>query len=477
MCLLLRRQTVYLSIMLAVLVGMTNLARAENAAGGSRSVQIKIKGEDGAPKEVRLYKGSYALLIGVSNYTAGWPRLPGVLQDLEDVEKSLKSHGFEVLILKDPDSVRLVSGIKDFINRYGLEPENRILIYFAGHGHTEKLAYGDEMGYIVPSDAPNPNVDKKGFKAKALDMQQFESFARTIESKHALFVFDSCFSGSLFAITRAIPESISYKTSRPVRQFMTSGSADESVPDKSVFKSQFIEGIGGEADSDRDGFVTGTELGNFLESRVVNYSNGCQHPQYGKIREQNLDKGDFVFQPAGKTDEGQKTSTEEGTGLSAAPVAVAASVPPLPAVTSEPKYAASASATPFPVPSAATELARPVPEGGAGPRDVGPGQADSGSMKKRIRPVMGVSVKKMTPELARQIKVPVNYGLLIMEVHPRSLAEKAGLLPGDILVNIDRQKTSDLEDLKRILMGYKRGDPMTLAVCRNRRIKLIRLER
>ncbi len=98
-------------------------------------------------------------------------------------------------------------------------------------------------------------------------------------------------------------------------------------------------------------------------------------------------------------------------------------------------------------------------------------------MKKRIRPVMGVSVKKMTPELARQIKVPVDYGLLIMEVHPRSLAEKAGLLPGDILVNIDRQKTSDLEDLKRILMGYKRGDPMTLAVCRNRRIKLIRLER
>jgi hypothetical protein len=81
----------------------------------------------------------------------------------------------------------------------------------------------------------------------------------------------------------------------PVREFMTSGSADELVPDKSIFKSEFISGIEGAADTDKDGYVTGTELGEYLLKQVVSYSRGCQHPQYGKIRNPLLDKGDFVF--------------------------------------------------------------------------------------------------------------------------------------------------------------------------------------
>jgi|GEM_PF-3809081 len=446
-----RQKAIFWSIILALLVIVPgSRARSEGSPGGSRSVLIRVKGEDGAAKDIRLYKGSYALLIGVSNYTAGWPKLPGVLQDIEDIEKTLKSHGFEVFILKDPDSVHLVSGIKDFINRYGLEAENRLLIYFAGHGHTEKLAYGDEMGYIVPSDAPNPNVDKKGFKAKALDMQQFESFAKIIESKHALFVFDSCFSGSLFAITRAIPEAISYKTSRPVRQFMTSGSADETVPDKSVFKSQFIEGISGEADSDKDGFVTGTELGNFLESRVVNYSNGCQHPQYGKIREQNLDKGDFVFQPAGKTPEEKK---EE----------------PQPPVTTE------ISATPVPSPEV---VSPPPPKNAESPPpeiEISKTPKPPSLDKATLHPSMGATVKIITPEIARRLKIPC--GLLITSVSPGSLAEKSGLMLGDILVKVERQRISNLEDLRKVLAVHKKGTPLSIVIYRNKRLHLIRVGR
>jgi hypothetical protein len=33
----------------------------------------------------------------------------------------------------------------------------------------------------------------------------------------------------------------------------------------------------------------------YLDSAVVNYSRGSQHPQYGKIRDPRLDKGDFIF--------------------------------------------------------------------------------------------------------------------------------------------------------------------------------------
>jgi hypothetical protein len=41
--------------------------------------------------------------------------------------------------------------------------------------------------------------------------------------------------------------------------------------------------------------VTGTELGTFLQYKVINYSYETQHPQFGKIRNPNLDKGDFIF--------------------------------------------------------------------------------------------------------------------------------------------------------------------------------------
>ena len=265
-------------------------ARASRQAE-ARAVSIRV--EDG--KEVRLYAGSYALVIGVSNYTAGWPKLPGVKRDVEEVARALERQGFLVTVVENPDSAQLDKAFKTFIDEHGTNVENRLLFYFAGHGHTVKQSYGEEMGYVVPTDAPDPNRDPAGFMSKAMDMQQMELYARRIQSKHALFLFDSCFSGAIFALSRAIPDAITYKTARPVRQFITSGSADEFVPDQSIFRRQFVEAIEGEADLNRDGYVTGTELGMFLQDKVVNYSKNTQHPQYGKIRNPNLDKGDFVF--------------------------------------------------------------------------------------------------------------------------------------------------------------------------------------
>lgn len=245
--------------------------------------------------KVVLYTHSYALIIGAVNYNNGWPVLNGVKEDVDAVRQKLQSQGFYVEVAMDPTSADFESTIKNFINKYGMDAQNRLLIYFAGHGHTIKATYGEEMGYIIPIDAPNPNKDKSGFLAKSLAMQQIEVFAKQIQSKHSLFIFDACFSGSLFAISRAIPENISYKTSKPVRQFITSGSASETVPDVSIFRRQFEAALDGEADLNRDGFVTGTELGEFLQDKVINYSKNAQHPQYGKIRNPNLDKGDYVF--------------------------------------------------------------------------------------------------------------------------------------------------------------------------------------
>lgn len=257
------------------------------------SQSVTLQNNKGEP--VELYKESYALIIGASNYNNGWPVLAGVMKDIAEIKDILEDQGFSVTTVIDPNLMELRDAYRNFINKHGLDAENRLLIYFAGHGHTIRTAYGEEMGYIVPVDAPNPNKDKNAFLSNSMAMQQIEVFAKQIQSKHALFLFDACFSGSIFAISRAIPENISYKTAKPVRQFITSGSADETVPDESVFRSQFVAALQGEADVNEDGFVTGTELGEFLQEKVVNYSKGSQHPQYGKIRNPHLDKGDFVF--------------------------------------------------------------------------------------------------------------------------------------------------------------------------------------
>jgi len=277
----------------AALILCVLLSGTDNSSAASRGLNV-VSIKDSAGKQVGLYRESHALVIGVSEYDH-WPLLPGVMKDIEIVKQTFESLGFNVEVVKNPVRTDMVSAIESFINRYGHGVDNRLIIYFAGHGHTLKLAYGGEMGYIVPKDAPNPNRDKPGFLGKAMDMQQMEVYARRIQAKHALFLFDSCFSGSLFSLSRAIPEHISYKTSRPVRQFITAGGADEKVPDESIFRRQLVAGLNGEADQDKDGYVTGMELGEFLQKKVINYSKGSQHPQYGTLRDPNLDKGDFVF--------------------------------------------------------------------------------------------------------------------------------------------------------------------------------------
>ena len=257
---------------------------------GFKSINIEIDGQI-----TELYKQSHALVIGVSDYTNGWSKLPGVANDVEDVKQALESNGFNVVVIENLTSSKLKKRIDNFISKYGHEENNRLLFYFSGHGFTNTMSWGGEMGYFVPVDAPNPSVNKSDFLDKALNMEMIEVYAKRIDSKHALFLFDCCFSGSIFALSKSTPPVISYKTKKPVRQFITAGSADEEVPDESIFCKQFIEALKGDGDGNKDGYLTGSELGEYLQTTVINYSYENQHPQYGKIRNANLDKGDFVF--------------------------------------------------------------------------------------------------------------------------------------------------------------------------------------
>jgi hypothetical protein len=282
-----------LKIFPALILLFTILLFPAPAPSAMRGVQVTAK-QGGS---LYLYNDYYALVVGVGDYTNGWPALPGALKDSEDVAAALENYGFTVKLVQNPTSRELKRAVTEMAFGTGREPNRALLLYFAGHGETLNLADGTKLGYIIPADCPLKDKDPMGFDDLAISMKEMEALALKVQCKHVLMVFDSCFSGALFNLVRAAPVEISEKSVTPVRQFITAGAEGEQVPDKSVFKQVFLDGIKSDGDLNGDGYITGSELGMHLQTKVVNYSRGGQHPQYGKINNPRLDKGDFIFVP------------------------------------------------------------------------------------------------------------------------------------------------------------------------------------
>lgn len=242
---------------------------------------------------VRLYSASKALVIGINKYEAGWPKLSVAIPDAEAVAKALQARGFAVTLKKDLRSDELDRTLKDFFVNEGADPETGLILWFAGHGHTV-----NGEGYIVPADAPDPKADTQ-FRSKAISLRRFGEYMREAKSKHVLAIFDSCFAGSVFNVARSNPPAaITTATAQPVRQFISSGEAEQEVSDDGTFRKLFIAALNGEepaADANRDGYVTGTELGLFLQDKLTNLTQAKQTPRYGKLNAMGLDRGDYVF--------------------------------------------------------------------------------------------------------------------------------------------------------------------------------------
>ncbi|MGB5634983.1 MAG: caspase family protein, partial [Waterburya sp.] len=284
-----KRQLVYFLKLLAAVSLTAYLSSSGVLKAQNDSKAIEITDEDGKP--AILYEESHALVIWAGNYQH-WSRLNNVEAEARQVVNALEQRGFKVTTVGNPTGSELERAIKDFIANYGYEPDNRLVIFFSGHGHTRNQT----KGYLVPVDAQDPTSRKneRDFLKVALPMQQIITWARLTEAKHVLFVFDSCFSGTLFK-QRSSTTPTKYildVVGKPVRQFLTAGDADEKVPAKSVFTPLFIRALNGEADTiNQDGYVTGNELGNYLRQNLKEYDTQ-QTPQFGTIRDPELDQGD-----------------------------------------------------------------------------------------------------------------------------------------------------------------------------------------
>lgn len=100
------------------------------------------------------------------------------------------------------------------------------------------------------------------------------------------------------------------------------------------------------------------------------------------------------------------------------------------------------------------------------------------------RPELGVRTIPIGPEIANQLGLAADSGLLIVEVLPGSAAERAGLragterayvgnypimLGGDLLVAIEGQPLEDPQDLSHVMQNHRSGDTVTVTIYRGKK--------
>ncbi|HTR67985.1 MAG TPA: trypsin-like peptidase domain-containing protein [Terriglobales bacterium] len=100
------------------------------------------------------------------------------------------------------------------------------------------------------------------------------------------------------------------------------------------------------------------------------------------------------------------------------------------------------------------------------------------------RPALGVRTMEIGPELASQMGLAADYGLLIVQVVPGGSADRAGLhggteraylgnipimLGGDLIVAIDGQDVQDQQSLSQIMNSHRAGDTVRVTIYRGKR--------
>jgi S1-C subfamily serine protease len=100
------------------------------------------------------------------------------------------------------------------------------------------------------------------------------------------------------------------------------------------------------------------------------------------------------------------------------------------------------------------------------------------------RPSLGIRTLPIGPEMAQEMGLPADYGVLIVQAVPGGSAERAGLhggnqrayignvpvmLGGDLIVAIDGEQIGDQQDLANVMNKHKSGDTVTVTIFRSKK--------
>jgi serine protease Do len=85
------------------------------------------------------------------------------------------------------------------------------------------------------------------------------------------------------------------------------------------------------------------------------------------------------------------------------------------------------------------------------------------------RPWLGILGVDITPTITAQYQLSSEEGALIVQINEESPADKAGLEPGDIIIEIDGKPIKSMEDVRHIIWKRKAGEHITLRILRKHR--------
>jgi hypothetical protein len=239
-------------------------------------------------------KNIWAVVVGVNRY----PKVRPLKYAVNDA-RIFYSHLVEfsqiprenVTLLLDQDATltRMRSTLGTHLkNKAG--KEDMVIIFFAGHGATEKDVMspdGDGLEkYLLPYDA-----DPKDLYATAMPMAEVSRIFSRIQSERLIFIADSCYSGAsggrtidVSGIRATISDAFLDRVAGGKgRVIITASGANEVSAEydnikQGVFTYYLVEGLNGKADRDKDGVITVDEVYQYVSEAVPRATNQEQHP-------------------------------------------------------------------------------------------------------------------------------------------------------------------------------------------------------
>jgi Caspase domain len=236
------------------------------------------------------------LVIGINKYKYVGP-LAYARHDAEEIARlTIEKFGFskeQVTVLLDGDATReaIRSAFLSYVQK--TQPDDRILVFFAGHGHTQTGIRG-EVGFLVPVDGVVMEV------ATLIRWDELTKNADLIPAKHIFFLMDACYGGLALSRRTIPPGSMRFlkdMLQRYSRQVLTAGKADEVVadsggtrPEHSIFTSHIIDAFEGTV-AMPNGIISTNSIMAHTYQMVGNDPNSRQTPHFGSID----GDGDFIF--------------------------------------------------------------------------------------------------------------------------------------------------------------------------------------
>lgn len=102
--------------------------------------------------------------------------------------------------------------------------------------------------------------------------------------------------------------------------------------------------------------------------------------------------------------------------------------------------------------------------------------AKSGTGGQQVEQDLGLVVQEINPQMQRRLGIQDSQGVIITSVESGSIAEEAGLRPGDIILEINKKQVKNLDDYRKGIDSIKSGQTVLLLVKRDKNTLYVALK-